>query len=84
MDKIQEVHRSKSQNGYGRNKNKVYANIVKLYLPERKKQTLSMFSSVTYKVSGSPSVYSVAMFLKLSPNYSFLLATQILVIKKCQ
>ena len=31
-----------------------------------------MFSSVTYKVSGSLSVYSVAMFLKLSPNHSFL------------
>ena len=31
-----------------------------------------MFSSVTYKVSGSLSVYSVGMFLKLSPNHSFL------------
>lgn len=32
-----------------------------------------MFSSVTYKVSGSLSVYSVdSMFLKLSPNHSFL------------
>ena len=42
-----------------------------------------MFSSVTYKVSGSLSVYSVAMFSKTLTNL-FLFATQILVIKKCQ